>query len=279
MCIFCGGSCGGAGEFLISMGLPLLALYFFRIKGVFLRVWDKILGRPPRGGDVPGPAGTGAGVGQPRCAGSRQLSPWRPESPVDQLEGLELAAAPGQAPAKPMGKSLTGVKGWLFLLCLNLLLFIPAFSLYQVICSLALLTSPQARILLLIWSKSSYYFSLANLAVMLSIAFYSFYSGLKLWNLREGAVKIAKTFLLVQFGLTLAMLALQRLILPPAGGGGFSPQQLLAALLPALLFFGVWYTYLTKSRRVQETYAGLTAQKWPNVQESDLLECVRAESR
>jgi hypothetical protein len=279
MCIFCGGQCGGAGEFLISMGLPLLALYLFRIKGFFLRVWDKILGRPPRGGDVPGPTGTGAGCGVPLSAGSRQLSPWRPELPVDHLEGLELTAAPDKALAKPMGKSLAGVKGWLFLLCLNLLLFIHAFSLYQVSCSLGLLISPQARILLLVWSKSHYYFSLATMAVTLFIALLSFTSGLKLWNLREGAVKIAKTFLLVQFGLTLAMLALQRLILPPAGGGGFSPPQLLAALLPALLFFGVWYTYLTKSRRVQQTYAGLTAPKWPTVQEPESLLCVREGSR
>jgi hypothetical protein len=32
MCIFCGGQCGGLGEFLISLGLPFLALYLFRIK-------------------------------------------------------------------------------------------------------------------------------------------------------------------------------------------------------------------------------------------------------
>ena len=46
MCIFCGGQCGGMGDMLISLGLPLLALYFFRIKGFLLRVKAKILGRP-----------------------------------------------------------------------------------------------------------------------------------------------------------------------------------------------------------------------------------------
>ncbi len=47
MCIFCGGQCGGMGDMLISLGLPLLALYFFRMKGFLLRVKDKVLGRPP----------------------------------------------------------------------------------------------------------------------------------------------------------------------------------------------------------------------------------------
>ncbi len=34
MCIFCGGQCGGMGDMLISLGLPLLALYCFPDEGL-----------------------------------------------------------------------------------------------------------------------------------------------------------------------------------------------------------------------------------------------------
>jgi hypothetical protein len=41
MCIFCGGQCGGAGEFFISLGLPFLALYLFRIKSSLVKLKKK----------------------------------------------------------------------------------------------------------------------------------------------------------------------------------------------------------------------------------------------
>ena len=47
MCIFCGGQCGGMGEFLISLGLPFLALYFFRIKRALARLKNRLLQRKP----------------------------------------------------------------------------------------------------------------------------------------------------------------------------------------------------------------------------------------
>jgi len=41
MCMFCGGQCGGVGEFLISLGLPFLALYLARIKGAVIKIKKK----------------------------------------------------------------------------------------------------------------------------------------------------------------------------------------------------------------------------------------------
>jgi hypothetical protein len=52
MCIFCSGQCGGTGEFLISLGLPFLALYFFRIKRALGRLKNKLLRRHPATGIV-----------------------------------------------------------------------------------------------------------------------------------------------------------------------------------------------------------------------------------
>ena len=75
MCMFCGGQCGGMGDMLISLGLPLLGLYFFRMKGFLLRVKDKILGRTPQAGKEPtGPCGCGVYRG----AGAGGLAPAKP---------------------------------------------------------------------------------------------------------------------------------------------------------------------------------------------------------
>ncbi len=95
MCIFCGGQCGGMGDMLISLGLPLLALYFFRMKGFLLRVKDKILGRPPREVTIPGTRRLWVQrQGEP--AASHPLSPVSPTVEVHQLTTLAAADPQGQ---------------------------------------------------------------------------------------------------------------------------------------------------------------------------------------
>ncbi len=41
MCLFCGGQCGGLGDFLITLGLPSLALYFFKLKEKLAQVKNR----------------------------------------------------------------------------------------------------------------------------------------------------------------------------------------------------------------------------------------------
>ena len=268
MCIFCGGQCGGAGEFLISMGLPLLALYFFRIKGFLLRLKDKILGRPPRGGNLVEHAGSCKGGGEPSAEPPPQLKPFRPEFSLGQLTELSVAAPPGHHVGKAPKQNLAGVRGWLLLLCLNLLILIPAFSLYQINCNLDFLFLPQYRILLFVWSKSYYYFSIVNIFVMLFITAYSFYSGLQLWTIKAGAIRTAKTFLIVQLSLTLVMLALLQITMLQLGGNRNMAVFIIEQLVPPVLYFSVWYAYLGKSRRVDLTYAGLQAEPRPRAEEN-----------
>ena len=253
MCIFCGGQCGGAGEFLISMGLPLLALYLYKMKGFLLRMKDKLLGRPSPAGNLPGQAGTCDCCGEPASNCPHSLSPGLSALPVEQLTELAIEPAPKNNPAKTAKRTLEGVGGWLLLLCFNLVVLVPAFSLYQVNCDLDLLIRPQMRILLSVWSKSYYYFSVVNLFVMLFLALYSFYSGLRLWQIKAGAVRTAKTFLVVQLSLTLVMLALHQIILSQSGGRNVAAATM-GQSISALLFFFIWYAYLMKSRRVNQTY-------------------------
>ncbi len=181
MCIFCGGQCGGMGDMLISLGLPLLALYFFRMKGFLLRVKDKVLGRPPREVMLPEhPEACGCG-GKGQLAASPPLSQVSPTVDVHQLTALAAAAPKGNIEEKAGGKNPGGVGGWLLLLCLILTLVIPALSLYQVNCDLMLLMLPQGGLLLYVWSRASYYLAIGNLVAMAGIAIFSFTSDYRLW--------------------------------------------------------------------------------------------------
>ncbi len=173
MCIFCGGQCGGMGEFLISLGLPFLALYFFRIKQALIRLQNKILRRHPA-------TGISAEAVKCQCCGeSRQdcrqvlSQPLVPQD-VDLLtvRPFPYAAAttsPAAAPANPRTAAAKiahrGVKGWLLLLCLNFTIIIPAAYLYQINCLLDLYTYMQNRIFLVMY-KEVLLFNIVNIGLM-----------------------------------------------------------------------------------------------------------------
>jgi hypothetical protein len=255
MCMFCGGQCGGIGDMLISLGLPLLTLYFFRMKGFLLRMKDKVLGRPPREVMIPEHIETCGCQGGLQPEGSHRLSPVSPTVAVDQLTELAAAAPKGNVTKNPAGENPGGLGGWLLLLCLLLTLIIPALSLYQVNCDLNLLLLPQGGLLLFVWSRASYYLAIGNLVAMAGIAVFSFTSGYRLWARKKGAVQTAKIFLLAQLFLALALLTLQHILMPQPAARNFA-VALAVQVIPPILFCSVWYRYLLKSRRVARTFAG-----------------------
>lgn len=250
MCIFCGGQCGGVGELLISLGLPFLAIYFMRLKAFLGRMKKKILGQP-----MPESANTSCECcGDLQSAGSQGLSPMLSEVRLDQPLELSLATT-SQTVDEPATSRPEGVRGWLLLLCINLIILIPALNLYQTICMTNMLVHPQYRILLALWSKSYYYLNIAMIFIMIFIAVYSFYSGWQLWTIKEGAVKTAKSFLIVQLSLALVTLALQQLMDSQSAGNAFIFAPIMGQALAPVLYFSVWYFYLMKSPRVHKTYS------------------------
>jgi hypothetical protein len=253
MCIFCGGQCGGVGDLLISLGLPFLAIYFLRLQAFLIRMKKKILRPPPTGGEILEGANTCEYCGELLTECPHKLSPIIPEVRLDQPLELSIAAAPKNIDQSTK-KNPVGVKGWLLLFCFNLLILVPAFSVYQADCILNMLFLPQYRILLSIWSKNYYYFNIAMIFVMIFIGIYSFYGGWQLWSLKEDAVKTVKTFLLVQLSLTLVTLTLQQIMISQSAGTGSVSIHIMGQVLTAVLYFSVWYIYLMKSRRVHNTY-------------------------
>jgi Protein of unknown function (DUF2569) len=252
MCIFCGGQCGGVGDLLISLGLPFLAIYLLRLQVFLARMKRKILRQPSSGGEIPGSAKTCECCGELSPHGPHRLMPIIPEVRLDQPFELSTTAIPKNLAATK--KEPEGVRGWLLLLCFNLVILIPAFSIYQADCIVNILFLPQYRILLSLWSRNYYHLNIAMIFIALFIAAYSFYSGWQLWSLKEGAVKTVKTFLIVQLSVTVLTLSLQKIVIPQSALAVSVSIHILGQCFTAILYFSVWYLYLMKSRRVQNTY-------------------------
>ncbi|MFI5330514.1 MAG: DUF2569 family protein [Desulfobaccales bacterium] len=267
MCIFCGGQCGGAGEFLISIGLPFLVLYFLRIKKALARLKNRIVHRDQA---MPAEPLKCECCGQPRqdCR-ARQT----PSVDLQELELLELKSQQNESTeislettsvdnqSNLVKGSASGVKGWLLLLCLNLTIFIPASYLYQINCVLDLFNSPRNKILLFMF-KALLAYNVLTIATMLFLAIFSFYAGLRLWHVKSRAIKTAKVFLVTQLLLILVITLIRPVMTATMDTGGQVFSAILISLIPSLFQFGLWYLYLTKSSRVRNTY-GAAAAKLP----------------
>jgi hypothetical protein len=141
-----------------------------------------------------------------------------------------------------------GVRGWLLLLCLGLTVFGPLMTLRSL---------PRAYV------ESSKYFDLypgllvvavTDPVLSAGLTIFSIYAGIGLWNIRPGAVRTARQYLLCFPGYSIVAV-----ILPFTAG---LPSESIDAMIgPATLeifsrviYFAIWYSYLGHSKRVKSTY-------------------------
>lgn len=259
MCIFCGGQCGGAGEFLISIGLPLLVLYFLRIKNSLVRLKNRIF---RKGQEIPAEPIRCECCDQPQ----QHCRAIHPQSiDAKDLELFELKYQENESPEVSLETTslnnqlnlakerVSGVKGWLLLLCINLTIFIPASYLYQFNCVLDLFNSTQNKILLLLF-KWLLAYNVLTIATMLFLAIFSFCAGLRLWNIKSRAVNTAKVFLITQLLLIFIITIIRPIMTSTLDTRGKVFGAILISLIPSLFQFALWYLYLTKSSRVLNTY-------------------------
>ena len=239
MCILCGGQCGGLGDFFISMGLPFLALFLYKLKNWFSRIRNRVLPHRLR------PAAPGyeelSGTGDCRVQTVAAIAP-------KTLNLLELEPQERRGPR--------GVRGWLLFLCLNLTIIIPFLSLYQVNVALRIFYLPGAQIQIVIF-KHALFYNIITIVIMLFISIFSFFAGLKLWVEKPRAEKTAKIFLLTQLSLVIIIIGI-RLIVPSSFDIYTSAfKTIITGLISSISYFIIWYLYLTYSRRVRNTYGCL----------------------
>jgi hypothetical protein len=141
-----------------------------------------------------------------------------------------------------------GVRGWLLLFCLILVVISPLFNVIIFIVTLDKVTPYFEQFSGL---KTPFVIgTILDIALMV----FSIYAGISLWQIRPNAVSIAKTFLGFYLGVTIL-----GIFLPITGN---LPPELLGHMIkegfkqtfPAYTFYWIWSSYLNKSKRVAVTY-------------------------
>jgi len=153
--------------------------------------------------------------------------------------------------ADPRATRLRGVGGWLLLFCLSLTIFVPLATLRNAASSLGAAS--------LAGSDSPGYAAAARITTILDVlvAAWGVYVGVQLWAVRRNAVRTAKRFLIASLAVAVASVPIWLL----SGDEMAGLCTMVAGLQAGAtgLYVAVWYSYLSKSRRVAATYSRLPA--------------------
>ncbi|HEY5590142.1 MAG TPA: DUF2569 family protein [Paludibacter sp.] len=140
------------------------------------------------------------------------------------------------------------VGGWLLLLCFALTIGSPLRTLYNLITS---------------YNQTSQYFSqfpgLQNLLYIdgflsIGLMILSIRAGIALWNIKTGAVKIAKNYLLIYLGYAVIAIFLPFTAGLPSEANDAMIPEVAKGAIQSLFYFGIWFWYLNVSKRVAATY-------------------------
>ena len=148
-------------------------------------------------------------------------------------------AGPVLVTAPAATNDLSGVSGWLLLVCVALTIGIPLFTVYNWVKFLSL------GIGHIPWS---------SILISIVMAAWSFTAGLFLWTVRPNAVRIAKAYFIAEMCLPFVF-GLRLLFDLVSSRVEMSPWTVFAVFFRPLLLGGIGYLYLRRSRRVQATYS------------------------
>jgi len=141
-----------------------------------------------------------------------------------------------------------GVKGWLLLLCVNLMILDPCsilFSLFVVTNATKPHFDQYPGLLKLMF---------INGACSIGLTVFSIYAGISLLKILPNAVKTAKKYLSTAFMYSIISIFLPALVgLPEKAYNDITGNTLFNSLI-TMLYLALWYQYLKKSRRVMATY-------------------------
>jgi hypothetical protein len=171
---------------------------------------------------------------------------------LTELESRDLQDIPSPESEK-FNKELYGVHGWLALLVLGLLVGVPIASVVGVINEYDVTKMPgvDSSIATLYWAIDA--------AARIGLACWSIYCGVCLLKLKPNAPRTTKRYFIALF----LYGALGVVIAIAAGTKSFTASASIdSGMLPYFRgFLGIilWYSYLERSKRVRNTYAGRVA--------------------
>lgn len=150
------------------------------------------------------------------------------------------------APGKDARKS--GVGGWLLVFCILNVFITPAVWIATLVFYFRVAS----------YVEGSGTFLVAQTATTLFVSAFSIYAGVKLWRVDPRGLSIARAYLITALVVSELSPMLLGLVpnpfLSPEARGGIAGEMSGRLLVPNLFAFCVWWFYLKKSRRVQDTY-------------------------
>ncbi len=190
-------------------------------------------------------------------------APHEVASPSSSIESHSQVEAPAiEPPSKAFepvfatGASIgpTGVGGWLGLFCFGLTVLAPLAAIGYFLDSLA--TSPDLTAIgmadvpgLVIALNAVFYFGLAA---------YSLITGIRVWILKPNAIRQAKIFLIVSLVVGLISLAIYAATTQTSDAATASG---ITRFLGVVGSFVIWWTYLTTSKRVRNTFVHVSIRR------------------
>jgi hypothetical protein len=145
---------------------------------------------------------------------------------------------------------LKGVGGWLTFFCVALTIIGPLVAIGQIHNSWEEI-SPAFEIYPVLESAMW----LETLTII-GIMIYGFFVGIMIWSGNENGKMIAEKYLKIRLTI---FIIIELLILLMVSGDAFLRsimiEEVLIAIFAELVFFGVWFSYFKKSKRVANTYA------------------------
>ena len=144
--------------------------------------------------------------------------------------------------------NLTGVKGWLLLFCAGRAILSPILSLYLLGTSYLeiqdFIDNPQVL----------NFFVISSIVVFAEIG-YGIFVAIKLWRIKENAVKITRIYLIVSSCLVLFSEFIPLLVGFPVEFVSETFREGLLNLLRTIGLNVAWYVYFGRSKRVANTYS------------------------
>ena len=139
-----------------------------------------------------------------------------------------------------------GVGGWLLFFCIDLTCFFPAAAVYRVLShTIPMLSKTHDTKRQVLWTVYAVMF--------LGIAAGAFVTGIRLWLVRSGAVRMAKSWLLMMLSAHVSYFFLWLVLFQhertdPIGKVAWDH------IVAPLISFCIWVAYLQYSKRVRDTY-------------------------
>lgn len=144
-----------------------------------------------------------------------------------------------------------GVGGWLLFFCISLTILSPLTSLVSYTNNFNQIES------LFIQFPGLKTVSYIDIILISCIMIFSVYAGIALWSIKKDAVKIAKTYLMTFLVYIIISSILPFLAGLPSSVNDAMITPTVTSAIRSIIYFGIWNSYLNKSKRVMATYSNV----------------------